>query len=188
MLTGRDLSIVQFINEYGCLTAKQAAKIFFKNCNQAETLARRRFRSILKTGELLVYSDLKTNQKVYYAKKQPSLHTLKCLDVYAELVYYGADVLEFQREVKLYKCTPDAYIAFKIGNKGKMIFLEIDLYNKTNLEKYIPLFDSNEFQELYGIFPTIIIVSARPREIPEMPFKVVCLDFDLKGLIEYLSN
>jgi hypothetical protein len=194
MLTGRDLDIVKFVMDNSCITAKQAHKIFFhytnqgKLINQGELIARRRLKKLADSKELLVHEDWKTNQNIYYLKKKPSVHTLKCLDFYSELIYQGAEVLQFKRELKLLKCTPDAFIAFKIGGKGKMILLEVDLYNRTNPEKYKPLYDSQEFQKQYGIFPLITIVSKNKNDKVNTPYKVKYIDLKLSDIKEQLFN
>jgi hypothetical protein len=192
MLTGRDLDLVKFVMDNGCITAKQAHKIFFKTTkqgkpiNQGELIARRRLKKLADSGELLVHEDWKTNQKIYYLKKKPSLHTLKCLDFYSELIFQGAEILQFKREMKLHKCTPDAFIAFKINGKGKMILLEVDLYNRTKPEKYKALYDSGEFQKKYGIFPLITIVTKNKNDKVKTDYKVKYIDLSLNDIKEQL--
>jgi hypothetical protein len=192
MLTGRDLEIVKFVMDNGSITAKQAHKIFFhytkqgKLINQGEIIARRRLKKLADAKELLVLEDWKTNQKIYYLKKKPSVHTIKCLDFYSELIFQGAEILQFKRELKLHKCTPDAFIAFKINGKGKMILLEIDLYNKTNPTKYEPIYNNQEFQKKYGIFPLVVIVSKYRNDKINTPYKVKYIDLGFQDIREQL--
>jgi hypothetical protein len=192
MLTGRDLDLVKFVMDNSCITAKQAHKIFFqytnqgKLINQGELIARRRLKKLADSKELLVSQDWKTNQKIYYLKKKPSIHTIKCLDFYSELIFQGAEILTFNRELKLHKCTPDAFIAFKVNGKGKMILLEVDLYNRTNPEKYKYLYESQEFQKKYGIFPLITIVSKNKNDKVNTPYKVKYIDLSLGDIKEQL--
>lgn len=186
MLTLRDFDLVKFAMDNGCITVKQACKIFFSHAKQGELIARRRLKKLADSKELLVLEDWKTNQKIYYLKKKPSMHTLKCIDFYSELIFQGAEVLQFKRELKLCKCTTDAFIAFKIGGKGKMILLEVDLYNRTNPMKYKALYDSQEFQKKYGIFPLITIVSKNKNDKVNTPYKVKYIDLSLKDIKEQL--
>jgi hypothetical protein len=186
MLTLRDFDLVKFVIDNSCITAKQAHKIFFKHANRGLLIARRRLKMLADSKELLVTEDWKTNQKIYYLKKKPSMHTLKCLDFYAELIYQGAEILQFKRELKLLKCTPDAFIAFKINDKGKMIFLEVDLYNRSNPNKYKILYESQEFQKKYGIFPLIVIVSKYSNDKVNTPYKIKYIDLNLQDLKEKL--
>jgi hypothetical protein len=186
MLTSRDFDLVKFVMDFGCITAKQAFKVFFKHAKQGELIARRRLKKLADYKELLVMEDFKTNQKIYYLKKKPSMHTIKCLDFYSELIFNGAEVLQFTREMKLLKCTPDAFVAFKVNGKGKMVLLEVDLYNRTNPEKYKALYESLEFQRKYGIFPLVAIVSKSQRDMVDLPFKVKYIDLSLKDVKEKL--
>jgi hypothetical protein len=186
MLTGRDMELIKFVMENSCITAKQAYRIFFRHAKQGELIARRRLKKLADSEELLVMADWKTNQKIYYLKKKPSIHTIKCLDFYSELIFQGAEVLQFKRELKLLKCTPDAFIAFKINGKGKMILLEMDLYKRTNPEKYKPLYDSQEFQKKYGIFPLVVIASKNKKDKLNTPYKVKYIDLSLSDIKEQL--
>jgi hypothetical protein len=192
MLTLRDIDIVKFVADNSTITAKQASKIFFSHAKQGELIARRRLKKLADSKELLVAQDWRTNQNIYYLKKKPSMHALKCVDFYSELIYQGAEILQYKRELKLYKCTPDAFIAFKIGGKGRMILLEVDLYNRTNPAKYKPLYDSGEFQKKYGIFPLITVVSKdKNRQVNSkitLPYKVKYLDPNLKDIKEQLFS
>lgn len=186
MLTSKDFDIVNFVMEHGCITVKQAYKIFYSYAKQGELIAWRRLRELVKNKELLYTKDLITQQHIYYYKKKPSIHTIKCIDFYAELIYQGAEIITFKREVKLYKCQPDAIIAYKYNNKSRMIFLEIDLYNKTNPRKYLELYEKGEFQQKYGMFPLITIVAKNKREHTNTPFKVRYIDLQFRSLKDSL--
>ena len=72
-------------------------------------------------------------------------HTIKAVDFYAELCNLGADILQFRRELKFDKIKPDIFIDLIYHGKGRLILLEIDIYNKTDSKKYLPLYESSFF-------------------------------------------
>lgn len=183
MLTEKDGKILEFVNSYGGITINQASKLFYKN-KYPKDLARKRLK-ILANRKYLKYSkDWVTNQRVYYITSKPSSHTVMLLNLYVELVKTGAEVIQFTREYKIPgNCRPDGFLILKYKNKGKLIFVEVDMQHKTNLEKYQKLYDTQLFQREYGNFPEVAIIAACKRyDIEKYPFSVRILDYKLNDL------
>lgn len=185
MLTGRDNEILNFIALHGGITIYQCAKMFFKKAKYGEDLARKRLKK-LATEDILNYDqDWVTNQRVYFIKKKPSSHSLMLTNFYTELASLGAEIIEFNREYKLEGvCRPDGFIVFTYNNKAKLAFIEIDMQHKTNIDKYEKLFDTNLFQNEYGTFPQLIIISTSKEYKTDYPISIKILDYSLKDLRE----
>lgn len=190
MLTNRDNLILQFIEQYGGITIKQASKLFFREAKYSDDIARKRLKKLAENEELKYDKDWVTNQRVYYTKKKPSSHSLVLLNLYAEIIGAGADVIEFEKEYKIDNvCRPDGFIIFSYNGKGKMAFVEVDMQNKTNLEKYRKLYDTQLFQKEYGTFPEVIILcSNRNYDIKGYPFSIKLLDYKLTDLKQSILN
>lgn len=190
MLTKRDNSILEFVDQHGGITINQAAKLFFNNAKYKEDLSRKRLKKLADNNYLKFENNWSTNQRVYYLKKKPSSHSIMLLNFYVELLHYGSDILEFQKEYKIDNiCRPDGFIIFSYGGKGKIAFIEIDMQHKTNLEKYKKLFDTSLFQNEYGTFPQIIIISStKEYKIEGYPFSIKILDYKLTNLKEDILN
>lgn len=190
MLTDRDNLILQFIEQYGGITIKQASKLFFREAKYSDDIARKRLKKLAENEELKYDKDWVTNQRVYYTKKKPSSHTLVLLNLYSEIVGAGADIIEFEKEYKIDNiCRPDGFVIFSYNGKGKVVFIEVDMQNKTSLEKYQKLYETQLFQKEYGTFPEVIILcSNRNYDIKGYPFSIKLLDYKLTDLKQSILN
>lgn len=131
-LTDRDTKIINFINECGGATIEQIQKLFFPSydmsANRLKILADNKFLKV-KVHPIL-------GKKVYYTKKMPSFHTLVITDITISL----KDEIKFmQREYKIKNYTVDCIFVLK---SGKIIILEVDIYNRTKKEKIESVLDA----------------------------------------------
>ncbi|MBM7869259.1 hypothetical protein JOC70_000728 [Clostridium pascui] len=186
MMTDRDNNIIQFINTFDGLTINQCAKLFFNNAKYGKDLARKRLKKLADKDVLKYENDWATNQRVYFIKRKPSSHSIILLNFYSELIRAGSEILEFTKEYKIENiCRPDAFLIFKYNNKGKMVFVEVDMQHKTDLSKYQKLYDTELFQREYNTFPEVIIISStNSYEAKGYNFSIKILDYSLKQLKE----
>lgn len=163
MLMPRDKAMLIHMEQYA-MSITQAYKIFFKGSQYGYDYARKRLRFLNKNGFIKYYTDMATNQRVYYTNKQLSSHDLMIMDVYANLVYFGAEILEFKKEPQFMdgKIRPDGFFKFKFGGKTRIMLLEVDLSHKSDLKRYEALYESEELQEKYKAFPLILVVTEFP--------------------------
>lgn len=183
MLTEKDSKILAFVNEFGGITISQASKLFYK-AKYGNDLARKRLKILADRKYLKFAKDWCSNQRIYYIDKKPSSHAVVLLNLYVELVKTGVEVLQFVREYKIPGyCRPDGFLILKYKNKGKLLFVEVDMQNKTNLEKYQKLYDTQLFQREYGNFPEVVIIAATNNyDIKKYPFSVKILNYKLENL------
>lgn len=124
-LTDRDTKIINFINECGGATIEQIQKLFFPSydmsANRLKILADNKFLKV-KVHPVL-------GKKVYYTKKMPSFHTLCITDIAISL---KDDIKFMQREYKIKNHIVDCIFVLK---SGKIIVLEVDIYNRTKESK-----------------------------------------------------
>lgn len=163
MLMQRDKNILIHIEKYKAATILQINKMFF-NTAFGYDHARKRLRWLEDNGYLKHYTDITTNQRVYYMDKQLSSHDLMIMDTYANLIQNGCEILEFAKEPLFFnnKIKPDGFFKFKFGGKTRIMLLEVDLTHKSDLKRYETLYDSNELQEKYNTFPPILVVTEFP--------------------------
>lgn len=185
MITDRDAKILEFINIYGGITIKQCAKLFFNKAKYSEDLARKRLKKLYDNEVLKYEEDWATNQRVYFNKKKPSSHSIMLMNFYAELICHGANVIQFEKEYKVENiCRPDAFVIFQNNNKAKIAFLEVDMSHRTDISKYEKLFDTNMFQDQYGTFPELILISSTKEYETGYPFSIKVLDYSLRNFKE----
>jgi|SRR3712207_1454194 len=171
-LTGKnDKAILRYIEQSRFCTAKQIAKIFYRNSSQGEALARRRLNRMIQAEYLRVYrSKSFDNRNVYIfnTKKnknlKPSLHDMAVFDYQAELIYNGAEIIYFKPNQYWMNGTvrSDGFCIFKFNDKIYFNLIEVVVnHNDDNFKKYDDLYITNEIQNIYeGEFPELIIIDS----------------------------
>jgi hypothetical protein len=186
MLVQRDKKILIFIEQFGSISIYQCAKIFFSQANQSRDLARKRLRKLYDMGLLKYYTNPLSNERMYCVDKKISPHTTFLLDVYASFVESGANILEFYKEPQWLdgKYRSDGFFLVEYNGKKRICCVEVDVTHTTDLNKYQEIYDSNIFQDKFGIFPLIIIVGEEiyPNNIDS--FDIVFLDYKLNKFVE----
>lgn len=165
MLTKTDIQMLNFMREYGGLTINQAYMIFWKHAKYGRDLARKRLNQLFEWGQCKhsTPTNLITQERVYYIEKPISAHKFYLNNYYANLVFYGAEILDFPpTEMKFTGATPDGFVKYRYNGKTYISFLEVVIFKKLDYEKYEKLKDLGEVQEKYGAFPNIVVISENP--------------------------
>lgn len=124
-LTNRDIDIINFIEKNQGATIEQIQKLFFPSYD----VAANRLKILNNNKFLKVQVHPVLGKKVYYLKKIPSFHGLVITDV----VILLKDKLDFmQREYKIKKNQVDCIFILK---GGRIIILEVDIFNRTKDKK-----------------------------------------------------
>ncbi|MCB2309033.1 hypothetical protein LGL08_20225 [Clostridium estertheticum] len=124
-LTNRDIEIINFIEKNLGATINQIQNLFFPSYDV--TANRLKILSDNKFIKVQVHPIL--GKKVYYLKKVPSFHSLVINDV----VILLKDKLNFmQREYKIKNNHVDCIFIMK---EGKILILEVDIFNRTKDKK-----------------------------------------------------
>lgn len=124
-LTSRDINIVNFIKENHGATIEQLQNLFFPSYSM--TAKRLKLLSENKFLKVQVHPIL--GKKVYYIKKVPSFHALVITDI---TIMFKDKIKFMQREYKIKNNLVDCIFILK---EGKIIILEVDIYNRTKETK-----------------------------------------------------
>ncbi|GAA0082929.1 hypothetical protein [Clostridium sp. CTA-6] len=171
MLTDNDKEIARHIESVGICTAKQIAKIFYKDKSQGQAIARRRLKRLEECGYIKItkLSFLNnTNAYIFNSKEyqnlKPSLHRILLLDYYAELFYHDVNIKYFKKEQNWLsgKIKSDGFFIFDFNGKQYFQIVEVASTNfgHNTIKKYEDLYKSNELQRLFGEFPQIILIDS----------------------------
>lgn len=183
MLTFKDNQILQFVEQYGGITIQQAHKLFF-NTKYGYDTARRRLKALYQEGYLKADRDFLSDRLIYYKTKKLSSHSILLLDFYSELVSRGAEVVLFKREFKASNTRADGFIIFKYKNIAKMLLVEIDINNRTKVDKYKKCYSEGYFQKQFGAFPVVVIVGKEKRkeEIKGIGYKIIRMNYSFDDI------
>jgi hypothetical protein len=167
--TDRDNEIAKHIEKYKYATIPQIERIFMRDATYSYWIAARRLKTISEAGFAKIYHDEYTNHNIYIFKgdkeiNPPTASRIIVLDVLAEMMYSGFHIELFKVE-KFWmgdKIRSDAWVIFTIKKRRYHFFIEVQLSKHPhNLEKYDLLYDSGEYQNLYGKnhFPRVLFIS-----------------------------
>ncbi|NFG60041.1 hypothetical protein FC778_15325 [Clostridium botulinum] len=188
-LTNNYKSILEFVEQYGSISIEIAKDLFY-NTKYGYDSSRRGLTSLVKGGYLKTSKDFVTDNKIYYNKKPISSHKLMLLKLYAKIIALGGEVIEFKKEYKSKKSISDGLIIYKYNGSIKIILIEIDINNKTKENKYIELYKSSYYQNIFGTFPRIIIIDKmaekRKRKQIYKEIKFIYLEYEMEELKQYL--
>lgn len=184
--------ILEHINNYGFITNKQCALIYFKGAKQPYIQAQTKMKTLYDNG-IVKRTECKLNREYMYSidKEEISDHRMYLMNLYAYL-YSKFDIIYFKVE-ESWQCKTrnDAHIIIKKDNGDMVgILCEIDLYHRTGQEKLDKMYESVEVQQWYkvnyeaeGYYPSILIVNSSGKTtIKSDQYEVVAVDFDFNGL------
>lgn len=173
-LTDRDTKIINFITNQGA-TIEQLQELFFPSYSM--TAKRLKLLEDNKFLKSCIHPVL--GKKVYYIKKIPSFHSL----IISEIAIILNDKIKFmQREYKIKNNQVDCIFILKTG---KIIILEVDIFNKTKDKKVdevlAALSNINSDNELW-------IVTKHERREKEKSVKYIKIENIKKELSHTLYN
>lgn len=190
MLSNNYIEILKFVDNYGGITIDIAANIFYQSKYGYDN-ARRALRKLKDNGYLKSKNDFLTGKLVYYKIKSISSHRVLLLQLYSKLVSYGAEILNFNIEYKTGVGNIDGLVIYKINGIIKVLAVEIDINNKTKLEKYDRIYESQHFQAKIKTFPRLIIVDdkadkRKSKSKAKYNYEVNCVDYGMSDLFLYI--
>lgn len=213
MLTPRDKSIIFHIEKYGFCTIGQAYSIWFSTNRYGYDLARKHMAKCCKAGHIKGYRPTNNiyTEKVYYIEDKyarPTKSMVMAMNVYAELIRLGADMIYFKREEPWFS---GAYRsdAFVICSIGKSIYSScVEIANTTKLsyaahrnhliKKYADIYEDDEpLKKLMDITnlarsfspPKLITISEIANVKLEIDgIEVISLDYTLQKLSQIFTT
>lgn len=174
MLTDRDYEIINFIDTFKAVSGKHIQQVF----KISQTITNRRLKQIIKAKEAQRIRDHCTMNYLYFTTEKPTRHKLIVTGLYSKFVRQ-VEIIKFEREYKLGSLRPDIFCECKKNGYHYFLFIEIQLSNsELNIQKYEDYYYSNEWNELFKIFPRIIVISDKNYKI-NSPLKIIQIDTKL---------
>ena len=158
MLNSKYMDILEFVEEYGGISIDIGKNLFY-NTQYGYDSSKRALRKLYKANYLKVDTDFLTDKKIYYKTKPLSSHKLMLLSLYSTFVKLGAKVIKFYREKPFDGVRSDGFIVYKINGIAKMMLLEIDINNRTKIDKFQKVYSDGLFQSKFRAFPKVLIVN-----------------------------
>jgi hypothetical protein len=161
--------------------------MFFPKSHFAYDYARKRLKKIEEMGYFKHYRNHTTDEYIYYMDKRRSFHDNCIHNVYANLIYYNAEVFHYEHPAPFMdrKLIADGFIGYRFNNIEKLVIIEVEVTNNLDIEKYEKLYELGELLQ-YGKIPTLIVISAEEHHfntsLPVVSMTFKCSDFVEKVL------
>lgn len=186
MLSYKDKKILDSLEQFKFLTLKQIAYLHFPHNGHCFHYARIKIRELEKEG--LVKSSRFEGLKVCHIEDDINInyHRLVLLDFYSTLIYNNIKVLDYKFEYHWLNGKRKSDGIFMINYEGvkQVIVCEIDYTHKTEKQKYEDIYNSQEAQNKFGIFPHVFIINRDGKDYgykysDEINDYIYYLDFEL---------
>jgi hypothetical protein len=193
--------ILNFIDEYGFITTRITANLFYKDDKYKLDVARRVLNRLVNNKDIVANKNQYGKELIYQFKKSTvSDHKYYLLNLYSEInnIVTNVEYFKLEETWSLTNRRTDAHIIFNNIINGqdslKSYLIEFDKFHKTNpTEKYNQIYDSNEVQQWYlvnqGInnyFPNVIIINynGKCNLSNRDDYKIIGLDYDFTDLTQ----
>lgn len=157
IVTERDNQVILFIEKFKIATTSTISGLFYPSLR----VAQHRLKLLYENKLLKRDRDPFTGQYYYYNKKPIQIrHSLLLTNFYREINKL-VDVKLFENEFTHFEgIRPDGFLAVEFSNKKKEIyFVETEISNKPDIEKYEELYKSNQWKSVFPKFPKLIFVT-----------------------------
>ena len=158
MLNSKYDEILGFVDMYGAISIDIAKNLFY-NTKYGYDSSKRALSKLSKAKYLKTTTDFLTNKKIYYKTKSISSHKLMLLNLYSQFISLGAEVIRFEREKPMNTIRADGIIIYKINGVAKILLLEIDINNRTKVDKFQVLYNDGMLQRKFGTFPKVLVIN-----------------------------
>jgi hypothetical protein len=153
-MTIRDIKILEFLNEFKTARTSTLTDLFFDG---KKRVARRRLKILTEKKQI---NRAKEGEYVYFSKLPTQyLHALLLTDYIAYLSKkFTLDLNNTKAEFKCGKIRSDALVILN----GKPCFVEVQLTDAADINKYLSLKVSKEWENYFTSFPQIRILGIAP--------------------------
>jgi hypothetical protein len=177
MLTKRDHEIIRFIEDFNLANTSNIKDMFFPKAQLQS--CQKRLAKLYKQGHIKRDRGNINADYMYYLGKRPQQieHSAMRLDFFMK-AYRTFDIYEFQTEYIIDNIKSDAYFELEYKGKDYGLFLEVQLSNGFDQDKYEKLYFSGKWREHWDTFPCIIVLTNRNIKIKQSSLKFIIMDTD----------
>lgn len=191
--------ILNFIDEFGFITATICSRTIFKEQKHAYVSSCRKLRKMHENKLLKRYTFLESKEYIYQVeKKQVGVHQKVLMDLYSKIFELVDQVLFFNPKEtcwKIAKRKSDGHLIYRVGDDIYSLLIEIDYTHATSQKKLMDIYQSGEVQEWYknnynadNYFPSFLIVSLLgDTKYENVPFTYNTLDFEFNDIEQVLG-
>lgn len=191
--------ILDFIDEFGFITSPIAGNMFYKGNKFAVQQARNRLRSLVENGDIIAKKQPPISEFIYQFKNTTiSDHKYYLLNLYSQINLLVDKIEYFKLEETWSEAhrRSDAHIVYSNTINGEKflgsLLIEFDKFHKTDLNKYIEIYETGEVQRWYAnkfntdldYFPNVLVINHNEKVNIEKNdnFDVFAVNYNFEGL------
>lgn len=165
VITERDKKIKEFLEEVGVADTETLHTLFFQNTTMRN--AQKRLKQLVDAKFLKVYRENMLSQNVFYVKNKPRNipHKIVFSQLLAEIKKQNIELLKYKCPYKMADIIADGLIVIRDRGKVKIYFVEAERTKKLDVNKYLDLYYSRKWKEIFPVMPRILCIS--DKKVPE---------------------
>lgn len=177
MITNRDKEVINFIDSFKVATTQTIADLFYPNVK----IAQRRLRILTDHKQLKRDREHFTSQYYYYiAKPKQIRHCLLLTQFYSKAsklmsIEYFDNEFSYFEEIR-----PDGFMAGVYKEKNEIYFVEVEISNTPDVEKYEKLYLSGRWN-IFPKFPTVIFITDKKVRVSKY-FRVIVIGENMENI------
>lgn len=185
-LQQRDNEIIEFLKNCKCADTFTIHSIFFKDCKIRTTQIR--LQKLEEAGYIKSFREDILKPKIYYVRNKPKSykHAIKVSQFIGELHKQNIEILKYKVPYKVGNIIADGLLVIRVNEDVKILFLEVELQKYFNLNKYNDLYYSRSWQEVFPVFPKIVVVSDK-RVDTDKKFNIAKIDTEFKNIDDIIK-
>ena len=158
-ITERDKKIKEFLEEVQIADTKTLSILFFSNTTLRN--CQKRLKQLVEIKYIKCYRENVLSQNIYYSKYKPKniKHKIIFSKLLGRLKEEGIDVLKYRCPFPIGDVIADGLIVIKVNNEIKIYFVEGERTKKLNINKYLDLYYSRKYKDIFPIMPGILVIT-----------------------------
>lgn len=178
IITERDIKILEFLKEVNVSDTKTISILFFngsiRRCNQ-------RLKILKDHKKIKCFREDILSPNIYYIGRKPTnwKHKIVFSQLLGVLQLNNIKILKYRTPFIVGNIIADGFIAVNVDGVNKIYFVEVERTKKLDTDKYIDLYYSRKWKELFPVMPSILCISDKKvRDSSILDIKNINLNLD----------
>ena len=180
IITDRDRKIKEFLKEVGVADTKTISILFF---NDGIRRCQQRLKILTDHNYINFFREGIPGQNIFYTGRKPKnwKHKIIFSQLLAQLKSQNIKILKYRTPLKVGPVIADGFIAVNDKGENKIYLVEVERTKLFNINKYIDLYYSRKWKELFPVFPGILVITNKKVE-KYNKFNIITCKLDLSNL------
>lgn len=164
IITERDIKIKEFLKEVSVADTKTISILFF---NGSLRRCQQRLKILTDINYIRFFREGIPCQNIFYVGRKPKSwkHKIVFSQLLSELKLQNIEILKYRTPLKICNVIADGFIAINENGINKIYLIEVERTKNFNVNKYIDLYYSRKWKDLFPIFPSILVITDKKIEV-----------------------